>query len=207
MMEGQSLDLVYTVLLLVLVGSALFSRAIPVGQMIRMFLVWVGIFAFVILIFSFRDEMKQVGTRVVDELGLSSLFGLEKDIVGSTLRLRKSSDGHFWADGSINGQIIRFLIDSGATRSAVSQDTLDRAGLEAGGFPVIVNTANGSIEAYRAVIPEMQIGPITVIDHAVFTSDNFGSANVLGMNFLSEFESWRIEGNEMILEPVARDDR
>lgn len=205
MSEDQSLSLVYTVGLIVLVGSALAARAIPVGQMVRMALGWVGIFAFVILVFSFRSEMSMVGNRVAAELGLSKLFGEEQRISGSTLRIRKNSDGHFWVNANIAGSEVRFLIDSGATTTAMSVNAANDVGAEisTNGFPSIVSTANGDVTVQRGVIEAMRVGPLEVRDHRIVVADVFGETNVLGMNFLSELKSWRVEGDEMILEPFS----
>jgi len=38
---------------------------------------------------------------------------------------------------------------------------------------------------------------------AVVVAEEFGDSNVIGMNFLSQLKSWRVEGNEMILEPPS----
>ncbi len=46
--EGSRL--IYGILLLVSVGSALFSRRIPMNQMIKMFLIWIGIFGIVFVL-------------------------------------------------------------------------------------------------------------------------------------------------------------
>lgn len=53
MSGDQGAYLLYTVLLLVLVGSALVARRLPAGKTLRMALAWVAIFAVGILIMSF----------------------------------------------------------------------------------------------------------------------------------------------------------
>jgi aspartyl protease family protein len=42
------------------------------------------------------------------------------------------------------------------------------------------------------------------LDLPVVVADAFGDSNVIGMNFLSEMKSWRVENGEMILEPPER---
>lgn len=54
---------IYGMLLLVLVGSALFSRRIPMNQMVKMFLIWIGIFGIVFILIEigsnlFEDNQK-----------------------------------------------------------------------------------------------------------------------------------------------------
>ena len=38
-------------------------------------------------------------------------------------------DGHFWVEGQLNGQTVKFLVDSGATMTTIDRDTATRAGV------------------------------------------------------------------------------
>lgn len=199
MSESDTASLVYGLLLLVLVGSALVSRTLPIGQTLKMAMGWIGIFALIFLLVSFRPEMKMIWQRVTGELGFDS----EPVIFGSSLTLRKSEDGHFWVTADVNGRPVRFLVDSGATVTAMSAQAARDAGVEPGGLGIetVIETANGIVEAERATISDLQVGTLRVRDHDVVISAALGDNNLLGMNFLSELESWRVEGNSMILTP------
>src|SRR3546814_9287505 len=94
---------------------------------------------------------------------------------GETLRIRQALDGHFWVDTELNGETVRFLIDSGATTTSISSDTARRAGIEpSGGFPVIVQTANGTVAVQRGRADRVEVGTIVREDLAVSISDGFG---------------------------------
>ncbi|AHE54249.1 hypothetical protein [Sphingomonas sanxanigenens] len=45
MSEGQTANFLYMLLLLVLVGSSLIARRLPMGQTLKMVIAWVAIFA------------------------------------------------------------------------------------------------------------------------------------------------------------------
>jgi aspartyl protease family protein len=199
MSEGDTASLVYSLMLLVLVGSALVSRTLPIGQTLKMAMGWIGIFALIFLLVSFRPEMKLIWQRVTGELGLASAPAIS----GTPMTLRKSDDGHFWVTADVNGRPVRFLIDSGATFTALSADAARQAGVEADGLSLktVIETANGTVEAERGTIGKLDVGSLTMRDHDVVISDAFGDTNVLGMNFLSDLESWRVEGSSMILIP------
>jgi len=199
--EDQNINLVFAIGALVLVASALFSRRIGFGEIVRSVLGWVAIFAVFIVIFSYQHELTGVWNRVTGELTGSN----EQQVVGSTLKIRQSPDGHYWADAEVNGMPVRFLIDSGATTTAMALKTAQAANVDIneGGFPTYLSTANGTVEAQRGTIGTLKVGPMTAVDLPVVVAEAFGDSNVLGMNFLSQMKSWRVEGREMILEPQS----
>ncbi|PHR21120.1 MAG: TIGR02281 family clan AA aspartic protease [Sphingopyxis sp.] len=199
MSEDQNINLVFALGALVLVASALFSRRIGLGEMIRSALAWVAIFAVFILGFTYQRELLAVWTRVSGEMTGAN----EQVVVGDTLRIRQSADGHFWVDAKVNELPVRFLIDSGATTTAMTLRTARRANVDISesAFPVVLATANGSVEAQRGMVRSLEIGPMVARDLPVVVAEEFGESNVIGMNFLSKLRSWRVEGDEMVLEP------
>lgn len=124
-------------------------------------------------------------------------------VSGKETRIRMADDGHFWVRVNINGVERRMLVDSGATVTALSSDTMDAIGVKDGGspFPMLIETANGTVSAKTATVPEMRIGNIVARDLPVVTSPSFGDMDVVGMNFLSRLKSWRVEGRTLILTP------
>jgi aspartyl protease family protein len=126
-----------------------------------------------------------------------------QSVVGEELRVSMARDGHFWVDVSINGVKQTMLVDSGATVTAIPVDTAKAAGLATGGIavPVMIRTANGTIVAQSTRADELRLGNIVAHDLGVIVSPAFGNTHVLGMNFLSRLESWRVEGRTLILKP------
>lgn len=202
MTEDQNINLVFAIGAMVLVASALFSRRIGLGEIVRSVLSWIAIFAIFIVMFSYQHEIVGVWNKVTGELTGAN----DQQVVGGTLKIRQSPDGHYWADAEVNGTPVRFLIDSGATTTAINLKTAQAANVDVneGGFPTYLNTANGTVEAQRGTIKSLRVGPMMALDLPVVVAEAFGDSNVLGMNFLSEMKSWRVEQGEMILEPPAR---
>lgn len=124
-------------------------------------------------------------------------------VAGKETRIRMADDGHFWVRVDINGVRRRMLVDSGATVTALSSDTMRAIGVKAGAspFPMLIETANGTVRADTATVPELRIGNIVARDLPVVTSPSFGDMDVVGMNFLSRLKSWRVEGRTLILTP------
>lgn len=126
-----------------------------------------------------------------------------QSVAGGETRVPLSRDGHFWIAAEINGSTHRFLIDTGATVTAISPEVA-RAGLvepRRMRMPVSVRTANGSAPGQLATIGELRAGNIVARDLDAIIAPSMGGMNVLGMNFLTRLESWRVEDGTLILVP------
>ena len=202
MSETQIVQLVALVGFLVLVLGSLSIRRLPLGFILKTVIGWAVIAGLIYLVVVNRhtilDQLNTIGSKI----GVSEAPQVAE---GETIRIQLSPDGHFWARATINGVERRMLIDSGATVSAISEETAQAAGIDyARGMPVSVSTANGTVEARRARAQRVEVGPLGTDDLTVFVASSFGDLDVLGMNFLSRLKSWRVEGNVLILEPQPR---
>jgi aspartyl protease family protein len=183
------------------VGAALIImllQKIPfVGRIIR-FAISLALFAFLIFILLQQAPYQPELSRITSSLGLD-----DQKVEGKELRVRMASDGHFWVRASVNGVERRMLIDSGATITALSQSTAQAAGVDAHSTlaPVVLRTANGATPARTGSVDELRVGNIVARNLKIVTAPGLGSLDVLGMNFLSKLDSWRVEGRTLILVP------
>ncbi len=130
--------------------------------------------------------------------------GMQKqEVAGDTTRIPLSPDGHFWINAQVNGEPRRFLVDTGATLTAISSNTALSAGIEPGPMDrsLILQTANGAVAAQTAVIDELRFGNIVARDLDAVITPGMGETNVIGMNLLSRLAGWRVEGRTLILTP------
>ena len=110
-------------------------------------------------------------------------------------------DGHFWVDGRVNGEKVKFLIDSGATMTTVGRKTAARVGMEVSPQRnQIVRTGNGLIRVATGRAQTLEVGTIERDGLPVHVADD-EDLNVLGMNFLSSLQRWGVEGRWLILVP------
>ena len=184
-------------MLLGVLGSLTIRRAPALGRLLRAAstLVLVGVLVLVVLQVSRLDPRFEMA---VPQLGLP-----EQVVEGGETRVPLARDGHFWLQGEINGVPANFLVDTGATLTAVSAEVAERAGLESGmgDFPVMMQTANGSVRAERTTIDELRFGNVAARGLDAIIAPGLGPTNVIGMNLLSRLQSWRVENNELILVP------
>lgn len=111
---------------------------------------------------------------------------------GSEVVMSASSGGHFIADGSINGRVARFMVDTGATTVAIGQADAERMGLEwSKGERGMAHTANGSVPVYRVKLASLRVGDVEVnnIDATVMPANM--PFVLLGNSFLSRFQMRR----------------
>lgn len=175
----------------------LLQRLPLVGRIIR-FAFSFGLLAFLIFVVLSQAPYQPQLSRFTDKLGLD-----DQQVSGKELKVKMAADGHFWVVATINGVPRRMLIDSGATVTALSPATAREAKVDAGvGIaPVILRTANGAAEAETGKIDELRIGNIVARNLRIVSSPGLGGMDVLGMNFLSKLESWRVEGRTLVLVP------
>ena len=168
-----------------------------VGRIVR-FAFSLGLLAFLIFIVLQQAPYQPELARFTERLGLD-----DQQVAGGELHVKMASDGHFWAVASINGVRRRMLIDSGATVTAISETTAREAGVSAGTglAPVVLETANGAARAETGKVDELRVGNIVARNLRIVTSPGLGNLDVLGMNFLSKLDSWRVEGRTLILVP------
>lgn len=175
----------------------LLQRIPYVGRFIR-FAFSLGLLAFLVFILMQQAPFNPALAGLSQRLGLDG-----QEVVGRELRVRMSPDGHFWVNATINGVSRRMLIDSGATVTAISDSTARTAGVDSssGLAPVVLRTANGVAPARTGSIDELRVGNIVARNLRVVTSPGLGNIDVIGMNFLSQLQGWRVEGRTLILVP------
>ena len=63
-----------------------------------------------------------------------------------------------------------------------------------------MDTANGQIVVAQAYAKRLEIGSIERTDFPVHVTNRDG-VDILGMNFLSSLDSWRVEGRDLVMRP------
>jgi aspartyl protease family protein len=179
-----------------LVAMLLFRLPV-VGRLLR-FALSLAILAFALFLLIQQAPYHPQLAQLAGKLGLD-----KQEVSGGEVRIRMAADGHFWATVTLNGVKRRMLIDSGATVTALSDATAAAAsiGAQAGPVPVVLKTANGLAPARTGSVEELRLGNIVARDLKVVVSPAFGDLDVIGMNFLSKLESWRVEGRTLVLVP------
>jgi aspartyl protease family protein len=181
-----------------LVLAGLIARRVPVLRVALSLVTWIALAAVLVAVVGQRERFDPYVAALT---GL--LHGDKQTVVGTETRIAMARDGHFWARVRVDGVERRMLVDSGATITALSIATARAAGLqvERSVFPLLLRTANGTIDAQTATVDDLRLGGVRARDVAVVVSPAFGDTDVLGMNVLSRLKSWRVEDGTLILVP------
>lgn len=139
-----------------------------------------------------RAEIEIGGRR--QTLALGVILGSFAPTGRGSVTLYAEPNGHFRADGTINGRAVRFLVDTGATTIALSGVEASRLGIDykKRGQAGYASTASGVVRMYAIKLDAVEVGPITLynVDAGVLEG-SFPREALLGMSFLSRLDMKR----------------
>jgi aspartyl protease family protein len=119
---------------------------------------------------------------------------------GAEMVLQRARDGHYYADGEINGQRVKFLLDTGATQIALSTKLANTLGLSLG-QAITMQTAAGPANGYPTRLARVRLGEIEMQNLGAVVAEGMSDDSVLlGMNFLKRLELVQ-RGDTLTLRP------
>lgn len=181
---------IYLVILLAFLLGVFSFGGRNMGRKLRDLLVWILIFAMVVIAYGFRDMLSE------------GLFpSTTRQVSAGTIELRRRGDGHFNATLTVNGAPIRFIVDTGATQMVLARDDAAAAGIDVSNLAYLgrAETANGPIATATVHLDEVTFGDF--VDRDLTASVGAGDLGVslLGMDYLNRFSKIEISGDRMRL--------
>lgn len=108
--------------------------------------------------------------------------------------LYPEGNGHYFADGTINGTPVRFMVDTGATVIAMSSQVAQSIGIDyrRSGQRAVASTAAGYVHTFNVKLESVQVGGITLynVDGSVIEGSDPRFV-LLGMSFLGQLDMKR----------------
>lgn len=181
-------SIIYLSLLLLFIRGSVFSaRGRQLSTTFRQLAIWVVIFA------------ATLGGVVWYENSSQSTYRLGKTT--DIIELRKRIDGHFHLDVVINVTQVPFVVDTGASQIVLSQDDAKRIGIDLRtlDFTMRAMTANGEVATAPVVLESLEVGGISDRNVRAVVNGGAMTGSLLGMSYLSRFESIEIQGDRLIL--------
>ncbi|MDW5313402.1 TIGR02281 family clan AA aspartic protease [Rhizobium sp. PL01] len=173
-----------------------------IGQSLRQFGIWVLIILILVSGYLYRNDLESFGNRLVAGLipGRAAVFTDNEGI--QEVVLHKVLNGHFETPVTINGATVQMLVDTGASRVALSYEDAETLGLDPANlaYTQTVSTANGEAHAAPVTLKEVAIGPIVRNDiKAMVTEKGKLDQSLLGMSFLSTLDFLQMQTDELRL--------
>jgi len=158
-------------------------------------MLWLVIVAFILVGYTYRSEVQEVGERVLAQLIPGYVASR-----GRVVELSRSRTGEFPVSTRINGAHVAMILDTGASAVMLTQDAARAAGLplEVLRYTVSLETANGSTHAAPVTIDRLAVG--SIVERAVpalIVPNSRLKTNLLGMTFLNRLESWHVRGDRL----------
>ena len=121
----------------------------------------------------------------------------------SSTAIAKSTDGHFWARGSVNGASVRFLVDTGATAVALTPADAARLGLTPADlhYSYRVVTAGGQARAASVKLASITVAGARLTDVDALVIENGLDTSLLGMSYLGRLTRFEATRQSLVLTP------
>lgn len=116
------------------------------------------------------------------------------------MTLKRDSTGQFHVNASVNGESVRFLVDTGADLVALTVEEADTLGLAYGEMEPIMQTAAGVGYGAHVVIDEIEVAGTVVRDVDAIVAQDL-STNLLGQSVLGKLGEVELKGDKMVLRP------
>jgi aspartyl protease family protein len=184
--------LVGLVLLVSVAASRRSLASIAVGLTI-----WSLIALLLVALYGYRFELGDVWQRVTAELVPTR--GQEGS--GGTVSFARSADQHFRIDALVDGQSLRFLVDTGASGVVLTRADAARLGYapETLKFTQSFETANGVTRGAPIRLRQIRIGPLAFDDVPASVNQGDLGQSLLGMRLLQRLSSIEIRNDTLVI--------
>ncbi len=127
--------------------------------------------------------------------GKERIFGLGQDYSGiqksstsqGSVEISANASNQFITNGMINGNVVEFLVDTGANTVSMNRKDAQRLGIDYRrlGKEGLSGTANGTVKNWSILLGKVKVGAITVTSVQASVRDTEDNIPVLlGMSFL-----------------------
>jgi len=195
---GDIASLAYKVGLIVLIsGAVLAVFRQNFGQAIVSLLVWMVVAGVLVVVYTYRSELTEVGDRVLVELVPGRAV-----THGRTVEFAQSSTGDFRIGAEVNGVRTPMVLDTGASSVVLTQEAAKKAGLplEFLKYSVTVETANGHTMAAPVTLDRVAVGGIIEREvPALIAQPGQLRMSLLGRSFLTRLQSFEVRGSTVLM--------
>jgi len=117
------------------------------------------------------------------------------------IKLRRAADGHYYVNTLVNGQTVRFMVDTGASDIVLTRSDARSVGFNPDALIYLgsASTANGEVRTAPIWLDSFSIGPIADSGLRAVVNSGEMDQSLLGMSYLQRFESVSFSGGFLVL--------
>jgi aspartyl protease family protein len=119
---------------------------------------------------------------------------------GLEVTLQRSSDRHFYATANVNGHDVRFLVDTGASEIALTEEDARKVGIkfDPEKYELLGEGASGFVRGQYVKLDKIQLDGIHENDVKAVVVEG-ATVSLLGQPFLESIDEIVIRKSEMVL--------
>lgn len=196
--QDTLMNLIYSVLLFLLIAPGLFSRyQHGNATWVKHLSLWAAIMLLLLAGYAYRHEL-------LDNRIIASLIPRQAHVTDrGTVEIAMGQDGHFHIEVEINGSMVSFLVDTGASDIVLSPADAARIGFEPSqlDYTRVYSTANGFGKGAPVTLNLLRVGNIEMSGIEASVNDAEMDHSLLGMRFFRQLRGFSVEGDRMVLTP------
>ena len=114
--------------------------------------------------------------------------------------LEREDNGHFYVHAKINGELVRFVVDTGASAVALTEEDAERIGLDIDpdGYQYIGEGASGPVMGQLVTIDKVDVDG-KVVDNVSGAVLKGSKLSLLGQSYLTRMGEVQMRGDTMVL--------
>jgi aspartyl protease family protein len=125
-------------------------------------------------------------------------------VAGAEVTLERSSDRHFYATASVNGHDVRFLVDTGASEIALTEDDARKVGIkfDPAKYGLLGQGASGFVRGQYVELDKIDLGKFHQGGAKAVVVEG-ADVSLLGQPFLENIDEIVIRKDEMVLRDLG----
>lgn len=152
---------------------------------------WLVFLLLMVVVYAVRGDLvrvaKQTLAAVVPGLGFVDRPG--------SMRFYRANDGHFHIEARVNGQWVRFMVDTGASDVMLTPEAARSLGFhpESLEFSKTYNTANGQVKGAPILLQRFQVGELLLENLPASVNGAAMRHSLLGMRFFNRLAGFQVQ--------------
>ena len=190
-------NIIYILILIVLLIMGFSRKELPMKKFFEYAGLWIAFALIALVLYSYRFEIIEVKNRILSDLFPSKAINKNHQ----ELTLSVAQDGHYYLDIKIKNQLVRFMIDTGASDIVLNLEEAKRVGIDVKKlrFDRTYQTANGKSFGAMVVLDEIAVADVIFSKVSASVNSAEMGTSLLGMRFLRQFKKYEFYQDRLVL--------